>query len=102
MSNLDRLNLRGLGLTRRALGLAAGLALLSLGSLAIHPAPLAATSGCIGINTQTIYFSDASHTTVVGRFRSTCSGSCTGSGQITSFYEIATTNVICPPPGGGD
>ncbi len=97
MSNLARL-----GLTRRVLGLAGALALLALGSLAIHPAPLAATSGCIGINTETIYFSDASHTTAVGHFRSTCSGSCTGSGSITSFFEIATTNVVCPPPGGGD
>ncbi len=86
------------GLTRRALGLAAVLAALTLGSLALLPAPLAAVSGCIGNNTETIYFSDASHTTIVGRYRSTCSGSCSGSGQITKFFEIAQTQVRCPPP----
>jgi len=89
------------GLTRRALGLVAALVLLALGSLALAPTPLAAVSGsgCIGTHTTTIYFSDASHTTVVGRFTSSCTGVCTGSGSITSFYEIAMLQSICPGHG---
>jgi 4-hydroxybenzoate polyprenyltransferase len=86
-------------LTRRAAGLIAVLGLLAAGSLALLPAPLAAVSGCFGRGTTTIYFSDASRTTVVGRFTSSCSGVCTGSGQVTSFFEIATTQ--CFPGGGG-
>src|ERR1044072_256583 len=93
------------GGTRRALSLGALLALLALGSLALLSAPLPAVppgSGCIGINTSTIYFSNASKTTIVGRYRSNCQGACTGSGQITSYFQIVTTDVICNPGGGVD
>ena len=90
------------GWTRRALSLIALLALLAVGNLALLPAPLAAVvgSGCKGVNTSTFYFSNASHTTLVGSYHSNCQGVCTGSGQITAFYEIATTDVLCGPPRG--
>ena len=88
------------GCTRPALALTVLLALLALGSLALLPAPLAAASGCIGNNTTTTYYSDASKTTVVGSYHSNCQGVCTGSGQITRYYRIFTTDVICP--GGGE
>jgi hypothetical protein len=96
--------LASIGWSRRALGLVALLVLLALGNLALLPAPLAAVagSGCKGTNTSTFYFSDASHTTLVGSYHSNCQGVCTGSGQITGFFEIATTNVICGPRGGVD
>ena len=88
------------GLTRRALGLVAALALLALASLALAPAPLAAISGsgsgCLASNATTIYFSDFGRTTVVGSYYADCDGVCTGSGSITGIYEIAHTNVLCP------
>ena len=90
------------GCTRRVLSLAALLALLALGTSALLPAPLAAVSGCIGNNTTTTYYSNASKTTVVGSYHSNCQGVCTGSGQITSYYRIFTTDVICGPYGGLD
>lgn len=91
-----------LGWTRRALSLIALLVVLAVGSLALLPTPLAAISGsgCKGTHTSTFYFSNASHTTLVGSYHSNCQGVCTGSGQITPYFEIATTDVICGNPGG--
>ncbi len=90
------------GLNGRAVARFAILAALVLGSTAL-PTPLRAISGsgCKGgLNVTTIYFSDASKTTVVGHYHTDCAGVCTGSGTITSFYELATTNVVCNPRGG--
>ena len=85
------------GLTRRSFVLVAALVLLALVGLALAPAPLAAISGsgCRAGNATTIYFSNAQHTTVVGSYSANCDGVCMGSGSITSYYEIAFTNVRC-------
>lgn len=89
------------GLTRRSLALVAALVLLAVVGLALAPAPLAAISGsgCRAGNATTIYFSNAQHTTVVGSYSANCAGVCTGSGSITSYYEIAFTTVRCPIDG---
>lgn len=87
---MSKLNLRF-----RVAGL--GLALL-LGSLTLLSKPAAAVNpnGCHGPGTEVVYYSDATLTREVGRYTSSCTGECSGSGRVTAYYTEFF--LSCPPP----
>jgi hypothetical protein len=81
----------------RLLGLAVVLAVCVL---AVHPDSAAATSGCVGLGTTT-YYSDASHSTIVGSCSTGCcltfpssSCPCQCTGSTSAFFTH--TRPICP------
>jgi hypothetical protein len=88
--NATRLGLRLLGLV----------VVLAICGLTIHSGDaVAALSGCVGPG-STIYFSDAHHTTIVGRCSEGCCGCpgnpcvCNCTGTITAFHETAITQCV--------
>lgn len=92
---MSKPNTLSLGL--RLLGLAAALAVCWI---AIHPGPAAAfpSSGCEGPGVTT-YYSDASHSTVVGSCGGGCCTACSCTGSTSAFYThqmVFCLDVICP------
>lgn len=45
-----------------------------------------------------VYYSDASHTTVVGKFGKDCCNNTVAWGTRTSFYECSNGCLLCVPP----
>lgn len=88
MSQLKhRLRLAGLGLA------------LLLATFTMTSAPAQANPrGCMGTGTEVVYYSDASLTNEVGRYTTSCTGVCSGSGRVTSYYNVFYLG--CPPPPG--
>lgn len=78
-------------LTRRAALLALAVLLTSFATFSKPAAAIA--SGCKGYQGITTYYSDSTYKTVVGNYFSSCSGVCTGSGQITQWYRF--DHYIC-------
>ncbi len=74
----------------KKLGLALGLALFAL-SLVPLPAH-AVTCGRDSYDDTWIFYSDATHTTVVGRFENDC-GACTHWGIQTMYFTVITSRI---------
>jgi len=81
-----RLRLAGLGLAL----------LLVTFTMSSAPAQAANPRGCMGTGTEVVYYSDASLTTEVGRYTTSCTGVCSGSGRVTSYFTAF--DLGCPPP----
>jgi hypothetical protein len=79
----------------KALGLSLALA---LGGIALVSVPVEAVtgSGC-KVMGSTIYYSDASLSTIVGECETTCLG-CACSGQITAYYTTRHYIIECAAP----
>ena len=73
-----------------------GLALLVTFTMSSAPAQAANPRGCMGTGTEVVYYSDASLTTEVGRYTTSCTGVCSGSGRVTSYFTAF--DLGCPPP----
>lgn len=70
---------------------------LLLGGFALASTPVQAIgSGCVSTGGITTYYSDATHTTIVGTYFSGCNGGCNGSGQITKYYRF--DHYVCAEP----
>jgi len=68
--------------------------LLVAASFAATTAPT--TEAASGSNC--IYYSDASHTTVVGKFGKDCCNNVIAWGTKTSFSECSSACLVCTPP----
>ena len=74
----------------RLLSLALGLALVAL---SLTPLPAQAVScGPDNFDDQWTFYSDASHTTVVGHFENDC-GTCIHRGIQTQYYTVITSRI---------